>query len=130
LKGRWQKIGENPAVIVDTAHNAEGLLEIINQIHQTPHKKLRWVFGMVKDKLPEKVLSILPKEAEYYFCQAKIPRALDSAKLGTMAFSKGLTGKVVADVNDALRLAKKESSPDDLIMVGGSTFVVAEVDEL
>jgi len=130
LKGRWQKISEKPTVICDTAHNAEGLLEILNQIKLTPHKKLRWVFGIVKDKLPEKVLSILPTNALYYFCQANIPRALSAIELLNMAKEKGLSGKVIPNVNDALQLAKHESSPEDLIMVGGSTFIVAEVNGL
>jgi len=130
LKGRWQKISNAPVVICDTAHNAEGILEIIKQVRFTPHKKLRWVFGMVKDKSPEKVLSILPTDAQYYFCQANIPRALNAIKLLNMAKEKGLSGVAVQDVNDALSLANQESSADDLIMVGGSTFVVAEVDGL
>lgn len=130
LKGRWQKISERPTVICDTAHNAEGIIEIIKQINITPHKKLRWVFGMVKDKSPEKILAILPAHAQYYFCQAKIPRAMDAIELNKMAHEKGLTCKVVPDVNDALKKAKEDSSSDDLIIVGGSTFVVAEVEGL
>ena len=130
LKGRWQKIGNNPTVICDTAHNVEGLLEIIKQIKATPHQKLRWVFGMVKDKPPERILDILPTGAHYYFCQAKIPRAMNANELYTQAKAKGLIGKPVADVNEALQMAKQESSPQDLIMVGGSTFVVAEIEGL
>jgi dihydrofolate synthase / folylpolyglutamate synthase len=128
LKGRWQKIGERPMIICDTAHNAEGLAEIIKQIKMTPHKKLRWIFGMVKDKSPDKVLAILPGVAQYYFCQAKIPRAMDASELLEKAKTFGLVGVVIKDVNAAIEMAMNESDPYDLIMVGGSTFVVAEVE--
>jgi dihydrofolate synthase/folylpolyglutamate synthase len=127
LKGRWQILQQNPLVVCDTGHNAEGILELVDQIRNTPHATLHWVFGMVKDKSHEKVLSILPKHARYYFCQAKIERALDVNILYTRATEKGLSGVAVADVNDALAMALRASNPDDLIMVGGSTFVVAEV---
>jgi dihydrofolate synthase/folylpolyglutamate synthase len=130
LKGRWQTIHNHPPVICDTAHNVEGLREIINQIANTPHKNLRWVFGMVKDKSPDKVLAILPTDAQYYFCQAKIPRAMNARDLFDKALENGLKGKVVPDVNEALRSAMADSGPEDLILVGGSTFVVGEVDGL
>lgn len=128
LNGRWQKIKDKPMVICDTAHNAEGILELLKQIEMIPHQKLRWVFGMVKDKSPDKVLSLLPAKAKFYFCQAKIPRAMDADEILERALAKGLVGIVVRDVNDALGLAISESQPDDLIMVGGSTFVVGEVE--
>jgi dihydrofolate synthase / folylpolyglutamate synthase len=128
LKGRWQKIQDNPRVICDTGHNTEGIMELVEQIKRTPHRTLRWVFGMVKEKAHEKVLSILPTHARYYFCQAKIPRAMDAANLFDLATQYGLKGIIVRDVNEALSMAKKESTTDDLIMVGGSTFVVAEVE--
>lgn len=130
LKGRWQILQHNPLVVCDTGHNAEGILELIEQIALTPHAELHWVFGMVKDKSPEKVLSILPKQAHYYFCQAKIERALDASVLLNLATEKGLAGVAVADVNEALSMALRASKPQDLIMVGGSTFVVAEIDGL
>jgi dihydrofolate synthase/folylpolyglutamate synthase len=130
LKGRWQIVRQNPLVVCDTGHNAEGILELIQQINQTPHATLHWVFGMVKDKSPEKVLSILPKDARYYFCQAKIERALDANTLLNLATEKGLTGVAVADVNAALSMALRASKPEDMVIVGGSTFVVAEVEGL
>jgi dihydrofolate synthase / folylpolyglutamate synthase len=128
LKGRWQKIMDKPMVVCDTAHNAEGISELLKQIEKIPHRKLRWVFGMVKDKSPDKVLSLLPTEAKFYFCQARIPRAMDADDLMKLAIAKGLTGVVVRDVNDALKLAIDDSQADDLVMVGGSTFVVGEVE--
>jgi dihydrofolate synthase / folylpolyglutamate synthase len=130
LKGRWQKINDRPLTICDTAHNAEGLSEIVKQIKITPYKNLKWVLGMVSDKPHEKILSFLPTDAQYYFCQAKIPRAMDAEKLSHLAARFGLKGKVVRDVNEALNTARKESSEDDLIMVGGSTFVVGEVEAI
>lgn len=130
LKGRWQILRQNPMVVCDTGHNAEGIQELVNQIRNTHRAKLHWVFGMVKDKSPEKVLSILPKDAQYYFCQAKIERALDANTLLSLAREKQLVGVAVPDVNKALSLALQASGPEDLIMVGGSTFIVAEVDGL
>ena len=83
---------------------------------------------MVKDKSPDKVLSLLPTEAKFYFCQAKIPRAMDASEILKRALAKGLSGIVVRDVNEAMSLAISESQEDDLIMIGGSTFVVGEVE--
>ena len=128
LKGRWQKLQDRPLVIADTAHNAEGIFEVVKQIKKTPYKALKWVFGMVKDKSPDKILSILPKNAFYYFCQAKIARAMDATDLQKSALEKGLSGTVVTDVKEALQKAISDSEPDDLIMIGGSTFVVGETD--
>jgi dihydrofolate synthase/folylpolyglutamate synthase len=130
LKGRWQILQQNPLLVCDTGHNTEGILELIDQINHTPHATLHWVLGMVKDKSHEKVLSILPTHAHYYFCQAKIERALDVNLLHHLAIERGLSGVAVADVNEAISLALRESQPDDLILVGGSTFVVAEVNGL
>jgi dihydrofolate synthase/folylpolyglutamate synthase len=130
LKGRWQIIRHKPLVVCDTGHNAEGIQELIKQIKQTQHRTLRWVFGVVKDKNPDRVLSILPKDAQYYFCRAKIQRALDAGELNSMAQAHGLNGEIIPDVNEALNKATADSAIDDLIMVGGSTFVVAEVSDL
>lgn len=130
LKGRWQILQLKPQIVCDTGHNAEGIAELVAQIKRTPHKTLRWVFGVVKDKDPDRVLSILPKNGVYYFCQAKIERALNAEKLAELARKKGLECKAVADVNEAIALAKSECHTDDLIMIGGSTFVVAEVENL
>lgn len=130
LKGRWQMLGNNPLIICDTAHNAEGLSEVIQQIKVQEYKLLYMVLGMVKDKQHDKVLSLLPKEATYFFCQAKIPRAMEAGELMRQAAAFGLKGTVVPDVNQALAQAKAAATPDDLIFIGGSTFVVAEIDEL
>lgn len=130
LKGRWQKLGEHPLVVCDTGHNEDGIREVVSQIKKTSFRKLHMVFGTVRDKDITKVLSLLPKEASYYFCQAAIPRALDAELLASKAYEMGLQGTVIQDVNEAKRQAVKEASPDDMIFIGGSTFVVAELDEL
>jgi dihydrofolate synthase/folylpolyglutamate synthase len=127
LKGRWQVIGQAPLIVCDTGHNESGLKEVIEQINVTPHRTLRAVIGMVKDKDLSKILSLLPRNAVYYFCEAKIPRALPAAELMKRAAEARLQGVVIPDVNEALARARQESNEHDLIWVGGSTFVVAEV---
>ncbi|HEY0743086.1 MAG TPA: folylpolyglutamate synthase/dihydrofolate synthase family protein [Chryseosolibacter sp.] len=130
LKGRWQKLREKPLMICDTGHNLDGITEVLQQLHETPHRQLHFVFGVVKDKTIDEILTILPKDATYYFCQAKLPRALDAAALAKKAREFGLQGTVIPDVNEAKNLALKNASENDLIFIGGSTFVVAEINEL
>ncbi|MFC2104587.1 bifunctional folylpolyglutamate synthase/dihydrofolate synthase [Bacteroidota bacterium] len=127
LKGRWQVLGYNPMIICDTAHNLEGITFVINQINQIPHKNLHIVFGVVDDKDVGKILNILPKNARYYFTKADIPRALDQRILKSKAEKFGLFGESFEKVNIALLEAKKNAKDKDLIFIGGSTFVVAEV---
>jgi dihydrofolate synthase / folylpolyglutamate synthase len=88
------------------------------------------VWGMVKDKDVRSVLTILPREASYYFCQAKIPRAMDAQVLAIQAKEIGLNGEVIPDVNEAIRKALVQAEENDFIFIGGSTFVVAEIDGL
>lgn len=130
LKGRWQTIGMNPTVICDTGHNEAGIKEILTQIRETKYTQLHWILGMVKDKDISKILMLLPKDAKYYFCQASIPRALPSDELMERALQFGLKGKDCKDVNSAIHKAKSESDSGDLIFVGGSTFIVAEIENL
>ena len=130
LKGRWQKLGESPLIICDTGHNIDGLREVVHQIHAQTFEKLHIVFGVVKDKDLDAVLNILPKDAFYYFCEAKIPRALDAALLAEAAATRGLHGVVIQDVNEAVEKAKASASSKDMIFIGGSTFVVAELNNL
>lgn len=130
LKGRWQQLGTNPLIICDTGHNAEGVQEVVTQISQQKFKNLFIVWGMVKDKEPDQVLSLLPQQAHYYFCQASIPRAMDAGLLKQAAGRFGLAGEVIPDVNEALSSAKSRAGSDDFIFIGGSTFVVAEINEL
>lgn len=127
LHGRWELIQENPAVVLDVGHNEAGIKAILQQLSVTPHQQLHWVMGMVKDKDIEKVLGLLPKEAQYYFTQAAIPRALPVEELQQKAADYMLQGQTYADVNSALAAAKKKAAPDDLILVCGSVFIVGEV---
>ena len=130
LKGRWQKLGESPLVICDTGHNVDGLKEVVDQIRLQKFKKLFIVLGMVKDKDISSALHLLPKEAYYFFCQASIPRALDATILRDKANAIGLSGEIIKDVNRAIETAKTKADKEDFIFIGGSTFVVAEIDNL
>lgn len=130
LKGRWQILQENPLVICDTGHNVDGIRSVVNQLAAYPHKNMFMIIGMVKEKDHAAIFNLLPKEANYIFCQAKIPRAMDAYELAGEAKAFGLRGEVVPDVNEALQIALHEAKPDDLIFVGGSTFVVAELNNL
>ncbi len=125
--GRWQVLQEKPLTIADTGHNEAGIQMVLNQIQQIPHKNLNIVLGMVNDKEIDKMLNLFPKNARYFFCQANIPRALDKAELMQKAVAKGLNGKAYASVKKALKAAKQMAGSEDLVFVGGSTFVVAEV---
>lgn len=130
LKGRWQKLGDNPFTVCDTGHNEDGISEVVRQIRAQSFEKLWMILGMVKDKDISNILRLLPSEASYYFCQANIPRALDAHVLAEQAKVFGLTGEVIPDVNEALRTARQRASQGDMIFIGGSTFVVAELNEL
>ena len=124
--GRWQTLQSQPTVIADTGHNEAGIKEILNQLKYLKYKNLRWVFGVVKDKDVDVILDLLPQDAYYYFCQADIPRAMDCELLLDAAQRKGLTGEAIGKVQDALKKAIESSHIEDLVLVGGSTFVVAE----
>ena len=130
LKGRWQKLGEHPFVYCDTGHNAEGIAMIVQQIKSISHRHLYMIMGMSNDKDLQPVLSLLPKEATYVFCEAKLPRALSAVTLSKMAREAGLQGRVEPDVNKALKQVLEIAEKDDLVFVGGSTFIVAELENL
>ena len=127
LQGRWQVLGYNPLLVCDTAHNAEGITEVMNQISQIPYEKLHVVFGMVTDKNPLNILSLLPQEAEYYFTRADIPRAMNEKELARIAAGFGLTGNTFPGVERAFAAARNRAGNNDIVFVGGSTFVVAEI---
>jgi dihydrofolate synthase/folylpolyglutamate synthase len=127
LRGRWQTIGHNPLVICDTGHNEDGIRQVTEQLKQMAYKKLHFVIGVVSDKDPAPVLSLLPKEARYYFTKADIPRALDENILKQKALLYGLTGESYPSVISAFEAAKSQAGKNDLIFIGGSTFTVAEV---
>lgn len=130
IKGRWQILRFSPTVVCDTGHNLSGITEVFRQIRSSSFNRLFVVWGMVKDKDIKPILGVLPMDAYYFFCQAKIPRALDANLLQEQAAAAGLNGEVVRDVNDAKRTALSRASHDDFIFIGGSTYVVAEIDEL
>ena len=127
LMGRWQTIGTEPLIIADTAHNEGGIRYIAEQLMSMKYKTLRIVFGMVKDKDISTVLSLMPKNAEYYFTNASTQRSLPATELREMASGYGLTGNAYLSVKEAFEAAKAASGADDMIYVGGSNFVVAEV---
>ena len=127
LMGRWQIIGANPRIICDTGHNEGGIREVVAQLRQTPHKNLHIIIGFVNDKDLAGVLNLLPREATYYFTKAAIHRALDENQLMKMAAFFNLEGKSFATVTEALDAARQNAGKKDLIFIGGSTFVVAEV---
>jgi len=127
LRGRWEELAHNPLTICDTGHNAEGIAEVMEQIRHTAFQNLHIVFGTVSDKDPTKVLSLLPKEAKYYFTKADIPRALDSLLLKKKAEVFGLKGEAFPGVKKAYEAARSAAKAEDLIFIGGSTFVVGEL---
>jgi dihydrofolate synthase / folylpolyglutamate synthase len=128
LHGRWEIIHEHPTIILDVGHNEDGIKQIIKQIELTDHHELHIILGVVKDKEIDKVLKLLPKTAHYYFTQAQIPRALNAEILSEKATKNGLTGATFATVNRALKTVKEKASKNDLIIVCGSVFLVAEVE--
>ena len=127
LRGRWEKIDENPITICDTGHNVNGLEYIVKQLQQQKYEKLHIVFGMVNDKDIEGVLSIIPKDATYYFCQASVKRAMPSQQLKTLAEAHELKGNTFANVLDAYNSARQNASQNDFIYIGGSSFIVADL---
>ena len=131
LRGRWQRVGRKPDIICDTGHNSHGLKYIARHLEEISSKpgfgQLRIVMGMVNDKDIADVLALMPKNARYYFTQASVQRALDAGTLQEMASRAGLTGKVYRTVAQAVTTAQREAAAEDLIFVGGSTFVVADL---
>ena len=130
LHGRWDVIEEKPMIVLDVAHNEDGIKQVLNQLSviSDQFESLHIVTGMVKDKEIEKVLTLLPKEATYYFTNAHIPRALPAAELQQKAAAHQLNGNVFDDVNDAIDAAKRKASSKDLRLVCGSVFLVGEVE--
>lgn len=127
LNGRWQILQEEPKIICDTAHNAEGLKYTMGQLLEERYVQLHMVFGVVNDKDVTSILSLLPKHAIYYFCRPNIPRGLNAEELHNIFVANGFKGAAYGSVKDALSAAKQCSTKLDVIYVGGSTFVVAEI---
>lgn len=127
LMGRWQKIGDQPTIICDTAHNKDGLSYVLEQLKNQEFDTLHIVIGVVKDKNITDILPLFPKNAVYYFCKPKIFRGLDENILARQFYDLNFKGVVYKSVNKAFKTAKKQAKKSDLIYVGGSNFVVAEV---
>jgi len=125
--GRWQLLGEDPIILCDSAHNEAGLRFVVDQLARIPHQQLHIILGVVNDKDLSKVFPYLPREAHYYFSRPDVPRGLDAQVLADRAHAAGIEGTVHESVSEALASAKKAAGKDDLIFVGGSIFVVAEV---
>ena len=128
LRGRWEKLNDNPKIICDTGHNEEGIKWISKQLAQESFETLHMVIGMVNDKKPETNLKLFPKKAQYYFCESSIPRKLPLEKLINASEQVGLvsSGKFNS-VEDAYIFALSKANKNDLVFVGGSTFVVADL---
>ena len=127
LRGRWQRLGEAPLVVCDAGHNPHGIACVAEQLRATPHAQLFCVVGFARDKDLAHILPQLPREARYLFTQAQTPRALPAAELAEKGAIYGLSGEAVADVPSALARARELASAEDMIFVGGSLYVVAEV---
>jgi dihydrofolate synthase / folylpolyglutamate synthase len=127
LLGRWQVLAQKPLTIADIGHNKDGIAEIVRQIGNTRFYRLHFVLGVVHDKDIAAMLEQLPSGATYYFCRADIPRGLDAEELMRIASGFGLKGNVFASVKEAYSAARMAANEADLIFIGGSAFVVAEV---
>lgn len=130
LHGRWEIVHENPTLVMDVGHNEDGIKHIVAQLNESSYNKLHIIIGMVKDKEVEKVLSLLPTDAQYYFTKAHIPRALPETDLKLKAAAFDLKGEAYENVNAAISKALQHAAKDDLILVCGSVFLVGEVDVL
>jgi len=127
LMGRWQVLATEPLTVAEVAHNEEGITFLVEKLKTLSFQKIHMVIGMVNDKDHSQVLSLLPKEAEYYFVQADIPRALPKEELQAKASDFMLKGNCYPNVHSGLEAAKAAASKEDLIVVTGSIFTVAEI---
>lgn len=127
LIGRWQKIGSNPSVICDTGHNVGGWTYISRQLQVQKYNKLHIVFGMVNDKDVDGVMCLLPKNAHYYFTKPQSKRAIPEKDIQRKAMTHGLAGDCYNDVPSAYTAAKKMATPDDMIFIGGSSYIVSDL---
>ena len=128
LHGRWEIIHSQPLIVLDVAHNPEGIRQLLQQIEITEHHDLHIIMGMVNDKDITTVLAEMPQQATYYFTKAQIPRALDQQELAKKGNATGLSGAHYPDVNTALKTALVKAGKQDMIVVCGSVFLVGEVE--
>ncbi|MGY0391882.1 bifunctional folylpolyglutamate synthase/dihydrofolate synthase [Bizionia sp. KMM 8389] len=127
FQGRWQVLQSKPFIVCDTAHNEDGLKLVMQQLLELEYETLHIVFGVVNDKDVESILPLLPKNATYYFCKPNVPRGLDEKKLKNIFLEHNFNGFSYSSVNEAFKASKKASKDTDIIYIGGSTFVVAEI---
>lgn len=127
LHGRWEVIQYSPTVVLDVAHNIDGIQQLLQQIQVTQHDQLHIIYGMVKDKEIDSILKLLPKQARYYFTKAQIPRALPQDELERQALKYGLNGQSFSNVNTALYAASVNAKKNDLVIICGSIFLVGEL---
>ncbi len=127
LRGRWEQLRTAPVVITDTAHNSHGLKPVLQQLQSLPYTKLRFVLGVVNDKKLDEILPLFPQDAVYYFCRPGVPRGLDAEVLAEEAKKYKIFGKIFQNVTDAYSAAIQDAALTDVVYVGGSTFVVAEI---
>jgi dihydrofolate synthase/folylpolyglutamate synthase len=125
--GRWEALSKDPLVICDTAHNEAGVKSIVSQLEKLEYDRLHIIWGMVADKNAVKIMKLLPRDAGYYFCQALVPRAMDAFLLMEKAKEAGREGIVFRDVNEAIHIALTRAGKGDVILIGGSNFVIAEI---
>jgi dihydrofolate synthase/folylpolyglutamate synthase len=130
FKGRWQRLSDAPLIICDTAHNEAGVQLIFDQIAQLDYERLYVIWGAVEGKSLEGTFQYLLKDAFYYFCEPNVPRAMKAELLYDFARKMELKGALVKDVNMAIAMAKEQAGDKDLIFIGGSNFVVAEIKDL
>ena len=127
LMGRWMQIGTSPKQICDTGHNVGGISQIVEQLNNLDYNVLRIVIGFVSDKDITHILELLPRSAIYYFTNASVKRALPAPELLKLATEKGLNGKCYSSVTDAYNQALCDANIDDIVFIGGSTFIVADL---
>lgn len=127
LKGRWTVLSEKPLIVADTAHNKNGLEIVMTQVRQQKFDKLFMVFGVVNDKDIDSILPYLPKNAEYFVAKPNVPRGLDAVILKDKLTANGFNATAFNSIPEAFQYAKKQATINDMIYIGGSTFVVAEV---
>jgi len=127
LRGRWEIISRDPLTIFDVGHNQAGITEVVQQLEHMVYRHLHIVTGFVKDKEVSKVLPLFPPAATYYFCKAQIPRAMDEKELAAAAQQHGLRGHDYPTVQQAYQAARQQAHKEDIVLVCGSFFVVAEV---
>ena len=127
LMGRWMRLGTHPLVICDSAHNPAGIEQVIKQLKHEDYKRLHMVMGFMADKDVKSILNLLPKDAVYYFTQAQTSRSMTVEQLQSLAAKCGIEGSIYNNVSEALDAARKQANNEDLIYVGGSMYVLAEL---